>query len=530
MRATNSIPALAAGTRPKDKEADDEQGGEKMTPDLLRRLALAHDGYETPSLNDRLYLHFRGFHRIENLNPYSNLKALWLDSNGLTEEGIGEGLRGLTHLRCLYLQNNLLESLGGGGRRDARVISGEEGNDGESGRGSDGDGGGGGEGGRKGERRRGWLSGLINLVTLDVSHNRLASLEGVEECIKLTTLLVAKNRLGRGGWEGGGDRGGKNCGGGVEESKGGGKEAAVPRKLDEISVLSPSITISTSSSFSSSLSISEAAEHIALLPLASLPSLHTLDISNNHLIHATRVLLPSLHPSLLPSLLSLTMEGNPFMFPVNQGEDRSKTDINVIKNKNEFRKLCLLTLPQLKYLDRPIFPIERAVAEGWRIAGSKGGEGAREAWMRKEQEGHRESLRVYREWARKARREAGGEEEGTQGEEEGDDVDDEEREVDMRMEVGGGGGRTAAAEEDDGLDEQLEQGKKAAATAAATAAVAAEASIDTATDKIAEEDEGGKEGWRTGKRTGKISLEGGEGEEVPPLYDVSTGHLVINVE
>jgi len=44
MRATNSIPALAAGTRPKDKEADDEQGGEKMTPDLLRRLALAHDG------------------------------------------------------------------------------------------------------------------------------------------------------------------------------------------------------------------------------------------------------------------------------------------------------------------------------------------------------------------------------------------------------------------------------------------------------------------------------------------------------
>jgi hypothetical protein len=46
MPATNSILALAASTTPKDKEEDDkeEQGGEKMTPALLRRLALAHDG------------------------------------------------------------------------------------------------------------------------------------------------------------------------------------------------------------------------------------------------------------------------------------------------------------------------------------------------------------------------------------------------------------------------------------------------------------------------------------------------------
>ncbi len=30
-----------------------------MTPAVLRAAALAHDGYETPALNDRLYLHYR---------------------------------------------------------------------------------------------------------------------------------------------------------------------------------------------------------------------------------------------------------------------------------------------------------------------------------------------------------------------------------------------------------------------------------------------------------------------------------------
>jgi len=44
MPANNSILALAASTSTKDKDDDDEQGGEKMTPALLRRLALAHDG------------------------------------------------------------------------------------------------------------------------------------------------------------------------------------------------------------------------------------------------------------------------------------------------------------------------------------------------------------------------------------------------------------------------------------------------------------------------------------------------------
>lgn len=30
-----------------------------MTPAVLKAAALAHEGYETPALNDRLYLHYR---------------------------------------------------------------------------------------------------------------------------------------------------------------------------------------------------------------------------------------------------------------------------------------------------------------------------------------------------------------------------------------------------------------------------------------------------------------------------------------
>lgn len=60
------------------------------------------------------------------MGAYSGLKALWLDSNGLAtlalpgedeERGTPEGkqgLRALSQLRCLYLQNNLLTRIGAG--------------------------------------------------------------------------------------------------------------------------------------------------------------------------------------------------------------------------------------------------------------------------------------------------------------------------------------------------------------------------------------------------------------------------------
>jgi hypothetical protein len=59
----------------------------EMTSEVLVAACKEHDGYETPDLNDTLYLHFKGFRSIRNLEPYVNLKSLWLESNGITEVG-----------------------------------------------------------------------------------------------------------------------------------------------------------------------------------------------------------------------------------------------------------------------------------------------------------------------------------------------------------------------------------------------------------------------------------------------------------
>ena len=120
-----------------------------MTVDELKQSALEHGGYSTPSLNDQLYLHYKGYCKIENLDEYINLKALWLDSNGLQTI---ENICHLSSLRCLFLQRNLFTKIEN-------------------------------------------LNGLSNLVQLDLSENRITSIEGLSCLPMLTTLNIAKNAL-----------------------------------------------------------------------------------------------------------------------------------------------------------------------------------------------------------------------------------------------------------------------------------------------------------------------------------------------
>ena len=120
-----------------------------MTREALRDICIEKGGFETPELNDGLYCHFKGFPRIENLEAYTGLKALWLESNGLQKL---ENLDALTKLRCLFVQQNMISKLEN-------------------------------------------LLGLVNLRILDVSQNRLVKLEGVGALPCLQTLNASKNFL-----------------------------------------------------------------------------------------------------------------------------------------------------------------------------------------------------------------------------------------------------------------------------------------------------------------------------------------------
>ena len=83
----------------------DEHGKAYITDRYLKELCEENGQYTTPALNDALYLHYKGFRRIEGLDSYKNIKALWLECNGIAKI---EGLENLTKLRMVYLQQNVL--------------------------------------------------------------------------------------------------------------------------------------------------------------------------------------------------------------------------------------------------------------------------------------------------------------------------------------------------------------------------------------------------------------------------------------
>ncbi|CAM9194508.1 unnamed protein product [Ectocarpus fasciculatus] len=81
-----------------------------LTKATLKKICRDSGLYSSPSLNDKLYLHYKGIRQIQNLEEYTGLRVLWLEGNGLSKL---EGMEAQTQMKTLYAHENLIEKIEG---------------------------------------------------------------------------------------------------------------------------------------------------------------------------------------------------------------------------------------------------------------------------------------------------------------------------------------------------------------------------------------------------------------------------------
>ena len=84
----------------------DQYGHPLLTNRFLRDLFRTEwkKYYRTPELNEKLFLHFKGFSRIQNLGQFKQLKCLYFEGNGKSSLFLIYLFSFLVCLFCLQIQ------------------------------------------------------------------------------------------------------------------------------------------------------------------------------------------------------------------------------------------------------------------------------------------------------------------------------------------------------------------------------------------------------------------------------------------
>ncbi|KAH8067063.1 hypothetical protein JL720_12575 [Aureococcus anophagefferens] len=119
-----TMAAFGGDENPASAEMYGDFAGVEMTKKFMVDLCMKHDGYRTPHVNDKLYLHQQGFRCIEPsvMGLYTGVRSLWLQQNGLTKI---QGLENCVEVKTLMLHENCIAS-SRASRRSATPSSGAQ--------------------------------------------------------------------------------------------------------------------------------------------------------------------------------------------------------------------------------------------------------------------------------------------------------------------------------------------------------------------------------------------------------------------
>merc|ERR1712166_533601 len=147
----------------------------QMTWESIREMCVANGGYRTPCLNEKLYLHFKGYVKIENLEEFSAAKCIWLEANGLQRIENLEPCKDT--LRQLFIQQNCIKEMSGLEElTNLGAINLSE----------------------NFVKKVDHLKGLTGLNTLQLTQNSLATYDdliGLRDCPSISSLELNKNKI-----------------------------------------------------------------------------------------------------------------------------------------------------------------------------------------------------------------------------------------------------------------------------------------------------------------------------------------------